>query len=221
MDALEGLSEGSDDDSSSSESGGGSGAGSGSGAEGEREDGSSKKQKAADGKAVPAKKKQVCSDLSTLSTVCEWARRCCGGGCETGARQVRADACGAHHTGAHLVFDTPKHARELQTHGQLRTQELTLDDLEAQGFSTGPSVLFIKPPEEEQQNWNWWVRRGPLCVRTGQQHGCSQRVMARQAANRGCMHAVGGVAQCARQAGLKSRPVWPVELMQPPVAGPE
>ncbi|KAI8473810.1 MAG: hypothetical protein J3K34DRAFT_165842 [Monoraphidium minutum] len=36
-----------------------------------------------------------------------------------------------------------------------KKKELTLDDLEAAGFSTGPSVLFIKPPAEEQQSWNW------------------------------------------------------------------
>lgn len=33
--------------------------------------------------------------------------------------------------------------------------EITLDDLEAAGFSTGPSVLYMKPPAEEQQTWNW------------------------------------------------------------------
>lgn len=33
--------------------------------------------------------------------------------------------------------------------------DLTLDDLEAAGFSTGPSVMYMKAPEEQQQGWNW------------------------------------------------------------------
>ncbi|GBF94691.1 hypothetical protein Rsub_07427 [Raphidocelis subcapitata] len=36
-----------------------------------------------------------------------------------------------------------------------KPKTLTLDDLEAQGFTTGPSVLYMKPPAEEPQSWNW------------------------------------------------------------------
>jgi hypothetical protein len=36
-----------------------------------------------------------------------------------------------------------------------KKKEITLDDLQAQGFTTGPSVLFIKPPQENTQDWNW------------------------------------------------------------------
>lgn len=33
---------------------------------------------------------------------------------------------------------------------------ITLEDLQKQGYSSGPSVLFMKPPKEEQQtNWTW------------------------------------------------------------------
>jgi hypothetical protein len=39
--------------------------------------------------------------------------------------------------------------------GAAKKKEITLDDLQAQGFRTGPSVLYMKPPDEGQQNWNW------------------------------------------------------------------
>lgn len=33
---------------------------------------------------------------------------------------------------------------------------VSLEDLQKQGYSSGPSVLYMKPPEEEgQQNWAW------------------------------------------------------------------
>lgn len=33
---------------------------------------------------------------------------------------------------------------------------VSLEDLQKQGYSAGPSVLYMKPPEEDgQQNWSW------------------------------------------------------------------
>jgi len=37
-----------------------------------------------------------------------------------------------------------------------KTDNITLEDLQKQGYNSGPSVLYMKPPEEDgQQNWNW------------------------------------------------------------------
>lgn len=37
-----------------------------------------------------------------------------------------------------------------------KQKTVTLEDLQKQGYNAGPSVLFMKPPEEAaQQNWNW------------------------------------------------------------------
>lgn len=34
--------------------------------------------------------------------------------------------------------------------------EITVEDLQKQGYKGGPSVLYMKPPEESgQQNWTW------------------------------------------------------------------
>jgi hypothetical protein len=34
--------------------------------------------------------------------------------------------------------------------------DVSLEDLQKQGYSSGPSVLYMKPPEEDgQQNWSW------------------------------------------------------------------
>lgn len=37
-----------------------------------------------------------------------------------------------------------------------KKQKISLEDLQKQGYNSGPSVLYMKPPEEEgQQNWSW------------------------------------------------------------------
>lgn len=34
-------------------------------------------------------------------------------------------------------------------------QGVTLDELQQHGYSGGPSVLFVPPPEPEEGNWTW------------------------------------------------------------------
>jgi hypothetical protein len=37
-----------------------------------------------------------------------------------------------------------------------KKQKISLEDLQKQGYNSGPSVLYMKVPEEEgQQNWSW------------------------------------------------------------------
>ena len=37
-------------------------------------------------------------------------------------------------------------------------QDVTIEDLEKAGYTSGPSVLYMKAPQEEQQlDWAWWV----------------------------------------------------------------
>jgi hypothetical protein len=39
--------------------------------------------------------------------------------------------------------------------------DVTIDDLEKAGYTSGPSVLYMKAPQEEQQcDWAWYVNRG-------------------------------------------------------------
>lgn len=42
-----------------------------------------------------------------------------------------------------------------QTKKAKASKEVTLDDLQQHGYSGGPSVLFVPPPEREEGNWAW------------------------------------------------------------------
>ena len=47
---------------------------------------------------------------------------------------------------------------------------ISLEDLQRAGYNSGPSVLLMKAPQEQQeQQWNWWVHvmhmvQGTCCV---------------------------------------------------------
>lgn len=46
--------------------------------------------------------------------------------------------------------------QEAPQHQPTKKQKISLEDLQKQGYNSGPSVLYMKPPEEEgQQNWSW------------------------------------------------------------------
>jgi hypothetical protein len=39
-----------------------------------------------------------------------------------------------------------------------KKQKITFEDLEQRGYKTGPSVIYMKAPQEQQEeNWNWWA----------------------------------------------------------------
>jgi len=72
-----------------------------------------------------------------------------GGAAQAGKKQKRADGTAA------------------PAGGTSKKKVITLDDLEAQGFTTGPSVLFLKAPEENTQDWSWCVEGGGLAYLEG------------------------------------------------------
>jgi hypothetical protein len=46
--------------------------------------------------------------------------------------------------------------QEAQQPAKKQKTDISLKDLQRQGYSSGPSVLYMKPPEEDgQQSWNW------------------------------------------------------------------
>jgi hypothetical protein len=91
---------------------------------------------------------------------------------------------------------------------------ISLEDLQAQGYTSGPSVLYMKPPEEEAQtNWAWCVlgvcARQPaagrrVCV-CGRSEGCCGRpTHARHLALRLCARRSDGKAQKGGEAAEES-----------------
>lgn len=39
-----------------------------------------------------------------------------------------------------------------------KKQKISLEDLQQHGYQAGPSVLYMKPPQEEPEgNWAWWA----------------------------------------------------------------
>lgn len=70
---------------------------------------------------------------------------------------------------------------EQQQPAKKQRTDISLEDLQKQGYNSGPSVLYMKPPEEEgQQNWAWYDRPGTLqlaaewCSRVVQQSGLAK-----------------------------------------------
>jgi hypothetical protein len=67
------------------------------------------------------------------------------------ALDALSDDSEASSSGSEEAEDEPQ-----QQPAKKQKTDISLEDLQKQGYSSGPSVLYMKPPEEDgQQNWNW------------------------------------------------------------------
>lgn len=52
--------------------------------------------------------------------------------------------------------EEPEQEQEQQAAAKKQKSDITLEDLQKQGYQGGLSVMYMKPPDEEgQQDWNW------------------------------------------------------------------
>ncbi|KAG1657368.1 hypothetical protein FOA52_015922 [Chlamydomonas sp. UWO 241] len=79
-------------------------------------------------------------------------------------------------------------------------KELKLEDLQRQGYKSGPSVLLMKPPEEDgQDNWNWSNGREAK-EKEPEHESRAEREKTREIASTGA-EMTGALAQKAKQQG--------------------
>lgn len=54
--------------------------------------------------------------------------------------------------------EEPEHDAEEQAAPKKQKTDITLEDLQKQGYKGGLSVLYMKPSDDTgEQNWNWYV----------------------------------------------------------------
>lgn len=86
--------------------------------------------------------------VCTLLLLCCWA---CRPKKILDALDVLSDDSEASSSGSEDARDEPQ-----QQPAKKQKTDISLEDLQKQGYNSGPSVLYMKPPEEEgQQNWAW------------------------------------------------------------------